>query len=66
MDRHELDPVALIAGLVFVGLGVGFLADRWTWFGLDAQWGMALLLVGLGIAAVAGTVRRARRERADD
>ncbi len=66
MDRHDVDLVALVAGASFTLLAITFVADGWTWFGMDAQWGLALLLVGLGIAAMTSAVTRTREARASN
>lgn len=53
MRRHELDATALIAGVLFVGLGSLFLADRVTSLDVEARWIWPVLLIGLGLALLA-------------
>ncbi len=53
MRRHELDATALIAGVLFLGLGALFLADRISSFDVEARWVWPALLIGLGAALLA-------------
>lgn len=53
MHRHELDATALIAGVLFLGFGLLFLADRVTSLELQARWIWPALLIGLGVALLA-------------
>lgn len=59
MERHDFDPIAMIAGVLFTGLGLVFLAGR-----LDAlggfRWLWPSLLVLLGLATLLGTLSRGR------
>ena len=63
MRRHELDPISLVFGVAFTGLGLLLLTGR-----VDAavrlRWIWPLLLLGLGVAILAGA--RPRRERAPE
>jgi hypothetical protein len=63
-ERHPLDVFSLLAGLVFLGIGVTFLVDEST-TGADADlgWIVAALLIGLGLAGALGSLVR-RRPRA--
>lgn len=58
MERHDLDLTSLISGLLFVGLGVLFLSDRVGAIDLQVRWVWPGLLIGLGIALLAGGTRR--------
>ena len=50
MRRHELDPVSLVFGLAFTGLGLLFLAGRVDLaYRLRWMWPVLLLAVGLAI-----------------
>jgi hypothetical protein len=50
MRRHELDPISLLFGLAFTGLGLLFLADRAdVAYRLRWVWPVLLLAVGLAI-----------------
>jgi Domain of unknown function (DUF5668) len=53
MQRHELDATALIAGILFLSLGLLFLADRITSLDVEARWIWPALLIGLGLALLA-------------
>jgi hypothetical protein len=63
MRRHELDPVSLIFGFVFAGLGLLFLvgqADQ----ALRLHWIWPLLLIVLGVAILIDVSRN--RDRVTD
>lgn len=61
MERHEFDPIALLAGVVFTGLGLVFLAGRFDVLGLGGfRWLWPSLLVLLGLATLLGTLGRER------
>jgi hypothetical protein len=57
MNRHRLDVLSFVAGVAFITLGIAFLATdgdvvdgaRWVW---------PLLLLALGGAGLASTLRR--------
>ena len=57
----RLDPTALVIGLLFVALGVGFLLDSLDVWELRAAVVISLLVIGLGVAVVAGQLARADR-----
>src|SRR6266516_2907268 len=59
MERHEFDPIAMIAGVVFTGLGLVFLAGRFDTLG-GFHWLWPSLLVLLGLATLLGTLGRGR------
>jgi hypothetical protein len=57
MQRHELDPLSLVAGVVFVVVGGGYAIG-----GLDLHW-IAVLpatLIILGVLVLAAVARRSR------
>ena len=59
--RLDIDPVAAGAGLLFVVLGVVFLFDALgVW---DAEAAVVLLVIGLGLALLAGALRGSGRAR---
>jgi hypothetical protein len=62
MRRHELDLTSLVAGLVFVGIAVAYLIGEWTDAHVSAGWVLPLGLIGLGLAGLAGTLRRGLRD----
>jgi hypothetical protein len=60
MDRHELNPVALVFGALFTILGLAYAVGRWTWFDINGGWALAILLIALGLAGVLSSSLRAR------
>ncbi len=61
---RSVDPSAIIAGLVFIGLAGIFLFEALDVWEVAAIVPFGVLLVGLGIAIVAGALWNADRERA--
>ncbi len=61
MQRHELDLMSLVAGLVLLGVAAAYLIGYLTDVRIDASWVAPLALIGLGLAGLAGGVSRARR-----
>jgi uncharacterized membrane protein len=58
VNRHRLDPVSLVAGLLFTGLGVAFLAGNVTFSNMDLAWLWPLAVIALGVALLAGIRNR--------
>jgi hypothetical protein len=60
-ERHPLDLFSLLAGIVFLGIGVALMV---TESALDSDadlgWIVAALLVGLGLAGALGSLVRTR------
>ena len=52
MNRRELNPSSIVAGLVFVGIGTAFLIARAGGLDIDPQWVWPVLLIGLGLAGL--------------
>lgn len=50
--RDAPNPGALVAGGLFIVLGVAFLVDQVSGSDLDVRWVWPLLLIGLGIAGL--------------
>ena len=50
MQPHDLDLTSLIAGVLFSGLAISFLADGLELFNLRLEWVWPILLIGLGLA----------------
>lgn len=62
MSRPTTDPVALGAGLFFLGIVVLWVVSRITPLGAaTVGWVVALGLVALGVAGLAGSLRAVRR-----
>jgi len=53
MQRHPLDPVSLVAGLLFAGLSISLLTGRVTAGGrhLTLAWAVGAVILGLGLLA---------------
>ncbi|MBV8161048.1 MAG: hypothetical protein JO265_09010 [Acidimicrobiia bacterium] len=52
MMRDRPNPGALVAGALFIVLGVLFLVDRTSGIDLNVRWVWPALLIGLGIAGL--------------
>ena len=63
MRRHRADLTSLLAGAVFLAIGVVYLGAIHTGTRLDPGWVLALGLLGLGAAGLIGSLWSARRER---
>ena len=63
MERHDLDPIALVFGATFVVLGLAYAIARWAWIDVDRGWVLGAFLVALGIAGVVSATTRHRRPR---
>jgi len=50
--RDQPNPGAIVAGVLFIVLGVLFLLDRTSGLSLDLRWVWPFLLIGLGIAGL--------------
>ncbi len=61
MRRHSLDVFSLLSGLVVVAFAVAYLVGAFTDFRLDGRLAFPLLLVGLGVAGLAGALVAQRR-----
>jgi hypothetical protein len=61
MKRHEPDWTSLIAGVTFCVIALAYLGGEVTHRSLELRWVVPMLLIGLGVAGLAGTLVRARR-----
>lgn len=61
MKRHEPDWTSLIAGVTFCAIAVAYLGGEVTHRSLELRWVVPMLLIGLGVAGLAGTLVRAHR-----
>lgn len=66
MRRHELDWVYLISGAVFLLVAVSHLVGAAVDTDMDMGWLVAVLLVGIGVAGLAGALRSGRSTPRDD
>jgi hypothetical protein len=62
MRKHELDLTSLVAGLVFVAIAVAYIVGEYSDVVVNAGWVLPLGLIGLGLAGLAGTLRRGLRD----
>ena len=60
MRRHDLDLVSLIAGVVFTLVALSHLVGAATGDHLALAWLAPVVLVGLGVAGLAGALRGTR------
>ena len=61
MRKHSLDVFSLLSGLVIVAFAVAYIVGAFTDFRLDGRLAFPLLLVGLGVAGLAGALVAQRR-----
>jgi hypothetical protein len=66
VPRHDLDPIALVFGAVFIVFAVVAEATHWSWIGGDRSWLLGAFLIALGLAGVVtATIRRRNDDQAD-
>jgi FtsH-binding integral membrane protein len=66
VQRHDLDPIALVFGATFLVLGLAYATTRWTWIDLDVGGGvLGTLLIALGVAGIVSATYRRRRPTTD-
>lgn len=58
LQRHDVDLFSLVAGVVFLLIAVGHLLDVAGGVDLDGRWVAPVVLLGLGLAGLAGVLRR--------
>jgi formate hydrogenlyase subunit 3/multisubunit Na+/H+ antiporter MnhD subunit len=61
VQRHDLDPIALVFGATFAVLGLAYAITRWTWIDGDRGWVLGVFLIALGVAGIVSTTTRHRR-----
>jgi hypothetical protein len=54
--RYRFDPMALIAGLVFVGIALAYILQAAGAIDVSAEWTLAVAAIGVGLAGLAGAV----------
>jgi hypothetical protein len=60
--RHEPDLVALVAGLLFLGISAAYLVGELTDLRLDPRWVGPLALLAAGTAGLLASLSRLGRE----
>jgi hypothetical protein len=63
VSRHDLDPIALVFGALFVVFALAAAFTTWSWFDGDRSWLLGALLIALGVA---GVLTATTRRRGDD
>jgi hypothetical protein len=61
VKRHQPDLTSLIAGLTFCTIAIAFLGAQLFDRRLELRWVVPIVLIGLGLAGLAGTMMRAQR-----
>lgn len=61
MRRHPLDVFSLLSGLVMLAFAAAFVVGQYTTLELDGRLVVPVLLVGLGVAGLAGALVAQRR-----
>ena len=63
MKSHRTDFVALVAGLLFLGIGAVYMVAAYGDFTVDSRWIGPAALIGIGLAGLAATVATGRGEK---
>lgn len=63
MRRHELDPLALVAGLLFLIVGCAYLVGELTDSEVDPRWVVPVALLTVGFAGLASSLLNVVRRR---
>lgn len=59
--RIKPDAASILAGLVFIAIGLVYLLSSGGHVDVGARWAVSLLVLGLGLTAVVGVLTRRRR-----
>ncbi|WP_034268438.1 hypothetical protein [Actinospica robiniae] len=59
--RIKPDAASILAGLVFIAIGLVYLLSSGGHVTVGARWAFSLLVLGLGLTAVVGLLTRRRR-----
>jgi cytochrome c oxidase subunit IV len=62
--KHPIDLFSLISGVLFTGFAIAYIVGAYTDVRLDARLALPLVLVGLGLAGLAGAMVAQRRSDA--
>ncbi len=60
MKTHDPDWTSLVAGLTFGGIAIAYLTSDLMHRSLELRWVAPVVLIGLGLAGLAGTIMRLR------
>lgn len=63
MRRHEPDVAAFLQGVLFVGIGLTYLVAAAGGERVDPLWVLPTLLLGVGLAYLAGALVRRLKDR---
>ena len=63
MQRHPFDPVSLVFGALFAGLGLFLLVSDTWWTTVNAVWLVPVILLAVGAAVLVPALQEARRTR---
>lgn len=58
MESHDFDPISLVAGVLFTGLGIASLTGSVRYEDMDLSWVWPLTIAALGLALLVGAVNR--------
>lgn len=61
MRRIKPDAASILAGLVFMAVGLSYLLSSGGHITVGARWATSLLVLGLGVTAVVAVLTRRRR-----
>jgi hypothetical protein len=63
MKRHEFDPLSLVFGLLFFGIGAWVAVGRFHLVDFDNDWVWSAMAIGAGAILLLPAVARLRAER---
>lgn len=63
MRRHEPDVTSFLQGILFVGIGLTYLVAAAAGERVDPLWVLPTLLLGVGLAYLAGALVRRLKDR---
>jgi hypothetical protein len=58
MRKHPSDVVSLVMGLLLLSVGGLYLLTDVAHSGIDVRWAAPVLLIGIGLVGLTGSVRR--------
>ena len=63
MKRHELDPISLVFGLLFLGVGLWIAVGQFSLESLDNSWVWPAIAIAAGLILVLPAAVRLRAEQ---